>query len=196
DPGATAISRPVSEETPAAAGTTDPLLVERRRRDYESLFASNVVMSRRPDGQQLATSPGLAQQASRVNATGDGPPARPNIDDVANAVVRATARYAPSALTSAPPAPPALSPGVGTTTTPTPTSVPGAKVTPAYTGPITSTGPMHRVLDGSVIDTVLTNRLDGSVAASVNCLVTNAVYSHEAQYVLIPAGSRVLSETK
>jgi type IV secretory pathway VirB10-like protein len=75
-------------------------------------------------------------------------------------------------------------------------TAPGAKVTPAYTGPITSTGPMHRILEGTLVDTVLTNRLDGSVAAPVNCLVTNAVYSHDGQYVLIPAGSRVLGETK
>ena len=39
-------------------------------------------------------------------------------------------------------------------------------------------GPLHRVLEGTLIDTVLTNRLDGSAAAPVNCLVTNAVYSH------------------
>jgi type IV secretion system protein VirB10 len=64
------------------------------------------------------------------------------------------------------------------------------------TGPITASGPVHRVLEGMVIDTVLTNRLDGSVAAPVNCLVTNAVYSHDGQYVLIPAGSRVLGQTK
>jgi type IV secretion system protein VirB10 len=30
----------------------------------------------------------------------------------------------------------------------------------------------------------------------VNCLVTNAIYSHDGQYVIIPAGSRVLGETK
>ena len=77
DPRATAISRPVSEETPAAAGTTDPLVGERRRREYESLFASNVVMSRRPDGQQLATSVGRASQASREIRLTMTLPARP-----------------------------------------------------------------------------------------------------------------------
>ena len=71
-----------------------------------------------------------------------------------------------------------------------------SKVRPAVTGPITSTDPMHRILEGTVSDTVLTNRLDGSVAAPVNCLVTNAIYSHDGQYVLVPAGSRVLGETK
>jgi type IV secretion system protein VirB10 len=47
-----------------------------------------------------------------------------------------------------------------------------------------------------VIETVLTNRLDGGSAAPLNCLVTTPVYSHEGQYVLIPAGSRVLGETR
>ena len=45
------------------------------------------------------------------------------------------------------------------------------------TGPISATGPLHRILEGTVIDTVLTNRLEGSVVAPVNCLVTNAVYA-------------------
>jgi type IV secretory pathway VirB10-like protein len=195
DPRETAMSRPGSEETPAAAGTTDPLMGERRRREYESLFASNVVMSRRPDGQQLATLPGLASQASRGNPTGDGAANPPNIDDVANAVVRATSRYGPGTHASTTTAPAAAAPG-GASSTLGIVNAAGAKVIPAYTGPITSTGPMHRLLEGTIVDTVLTNRLDGHVAAPVNCLVTNAVYSHDGQYVLIPAGSRVLGETK
>jgi type IV secretion system protein VirB10 len=55
---------------------------------------------------------------------------------------------------------------------------------------------VHRLLEGTVIDTVLTNRLDGANAAPVNCMVTNPIYSHSGQQVLIPAGSRVLGETK
>ena len=43
---------------------------------------------------------------------------------------------------------------------------------------------------------MLTNRLDGSVAAPVNCLVTNPVYSHDGRLVLIPAGARILGETR
>jgi type IV secretion system protein VirB10 len=63
-------------------------------------------------------------------------------------------------------------------------------------GPISAVGPLHRVLEGTVIDAVLTNRLDGSAAAPVNCLVTNPIYSHSGQHVLIPAGARVLGETR
>lgn len=47
-----------------------------------------------------------------------------------------------------------------------------------------------------MIDTVLTNRLDGTSAAPVSCLVTNPIYSHSGHVVLIPAGARVLGETK
>ena len=70
------------------------------------------------------------------------------------------------------------------------------RTTPPATGPISAAGPLHRLLEGTVIDTVLTNRLDGARAAPVNCLVTNPVYSHSGQQVLIPAGARVLGETK
>jgi type IV secretion system protein VirB10 len=52
------------------------------------------------------------------------------------------------------------------------------------------------LLEGTVIDTVLTNRLDGGSSSPVNCLVTNPVYSHDRQHVIIPSGSRVLGETK
>ena len=72
----------------------------------------------------------------------------------------------------------------------------GERAVPDATDPIRSVGPLHRVLEGTVIETVLTNRLDGSAASPVNCLVTTPLYSHDGQHVLIPAGSRVLGETK
>ena len=68
--------------------------------------------------------------------------------------------------------------------------------TPERTEPISATGPLHPLLEGTIIDTVLTNRLDGSGSSPVNCLVTNPVYSHSGQHVLIPAGARVLGETR
>ena len=67
---------------------------------------------------------------------------------------------------------------------------------PDRTDPIGAAGPLHRLLEGTVIDAVLSNRLDGDAAAPVNCLVTNPVYSHSGQHVVIPAGARVLGETR
>ena len=180
---------------PPATAAPDALEAERRRREYESLFASNLVMSRRPEAQQLVNAGNAVSRAQPTGLTNDGRPAPPSLDDVANAVMRASARYA--SATTASPATSAVADGSlnSLTTAPGPDS-PTTKARPATTGPITSTGPLHRILEGTVIETVLTNRLDGSVAAPLNCLVTTPVYSHDGQYILIPAGSRVLGETK
>jgi type IV secretion system protein VirB10 len=56
--------------------------------------------------------------------------------------------------------------------------------------------PTYRIPEGTIIETVLTNRLDGTYAGPVNCLVTTAVYAPDRQHVLIPAGARVLGEAK
>jgi type IV secretion system protein VirB10 len=48
------------------------------------------------------------------------------------------------------------------------------------------------LLEGTVIETVLLNRLDGTFAGPVTCLVTTPVYARDRQEVLIPAGARVL----
>lgn len=54
----------------------------------------------------------------------------------------------------------------------------------------------HRVMEGTILETVLTNRLDGSFSGPVNCLVTANVYSRDRRKVLIPQGSRVLGEAQ
>lgn len=172
----------------------DPLVEERRRREYESLFAGNVVLSRRPAGQQPVGEGDANRRGPTSIPTRDASATTPpNLDEVADAVVRATTRYAKPAGEGQPPGPPATA----TPSAPAPIAPStNGRRTPAATDPISPSGPMHRLLEGTVIDTVLTNRLDGANAAPVNCLVTNAIYSHNGQHVLIPAGSRVLGETK
>jgi type IV secretion system protein VirB10 len=180
-------------EQPVGAPAPDPVQAERRRRDYESLFASNVAFSRRPDGQRLMS--GREQGLAGASISGSRQaeasiPAPPTIDEVADAVVRATARQAQPLALHAGNAEPAGAVNAASA------QAPATSDRPTSTGPINSAGPLHRVLEGTVIDTVLMNRLDGSTAAPVNCLVTNAVYSHSGQHVLIPAGARVIGETK
>ena len=58
-----------------------------------------------------------------------------------------------------------------------------------------SGGATHKVFEGTMIDTVLTNRLDGTYSGPVNCMVTGALWSHDGQHILIPQGSRALGET-
>jgi type IV secretory pathway VirB10-like protein len=54
----------------------------------------------------------------------------------------------------------------------------------------------YRLLEGTLIDTVLTNRLDGTFTGPVNCLVSVPVYASDQQHLVIPAGSRVLGEAR
>ncbi len=57
-------------------------------------------------------------------------------------------------------------------------------------------GNQYRLFEGTMFETVLTNRLDGTFSGPVNCMVTTNVYSHNGQHVLIPQGTRVLGEAR
>jgi type IV secretion system protein VirB10 len=57
-------------------------------------------------------------------------------------------------------------------------------------------GKPYVLLEGTVLETLLINRLNGSFSGPVDCLVTNDIYSRDGQHVLIPAGTKVLGETK
>jgi type IV secretory pathway VirB10-like protein len=182
-------ARPVVEEPASGRETPDPIKEERRRREYDSLFATNVVISRRPESARLVSDRrservGVGSPAGR--GLNDEVPAPPSLDAVADAVVRASTRFAGPAGTH-------QAAGDTTLSADSP-SAPGVNPTKAAKPP--SEGAAHRILEGTVIDTVLINRVDGAAAAPVNCLVTGPVYSHDGQVLLIPSGSRILGETK
>jgi type IV secretion system protein VirB10 len=176
-----------SYEEPATPAPPDPVAEERRRREYESLFASNVVLSRRPEGER----PDPERSGSRPGtASPQGSASVPSVDDVAEAVVRAAGKTAGAfgAPASAP---------LSALVTPEPGGTGlEERHAPDSTPPASAAGPLYRVLEGTILDTVLTNRLDGASAGPVNCLVTNALYSHTGRQVLVPAGARVLGETR
>ena len=175
-------------QEPPGTPAPDPLDADRKRRAYESLFASNVVLSRRPEGAR----PDAGRDAAAMAAPRGSDTTMPSIDEIADAAMRATTRASGGTITPAtePPilnavAQPRREDGRGT-----------RAPVPDRTEAINRAGPVHRLLEGTVVDTVLTNRLDGSETAPVNCLVTNAVYSHSGQHVVIPAGARVLGMTR
>jgi type IV secretion system protein VirB10 len=58
------------------------------------------------------------------------------------------------------------------------------------------TGKRYVVFEGTVLETLLINRLNGTFSGPVICLVTTDIYSHDRQQVLIPAGTKVLGEAK
>jgi type IV secretion system protein TrbI len=184
-----AAQAPIGE--PSAPAPVDPIAAERKRREYESLFASSVVLSRRPEAERPDA--GAAVLASSAFGTARASSELPSLQQVADAVVRATGRQDS-------PSPPAMAPRneVRAMADGGQDGSPNARQeqTKERTEAIGTTGPLHPLLEGTIIDTVLTNRLDGSGTAPVNCLVTNPVYSHSRQHVLIPAGARVLGETR
>lgn len=53
-------------------------------------------------------------------------------------------------------------------------------------------GQPFAVFEGTTIDTVLVDRLDGEFAGDVKVMVTNPVYSEDRQHVLIPEGTFIL----
>lgn len=59
-----------------------------------------------------------------------------------------------------------------------------------------ASGQPYVIFEGLTLDTVLMNRLDGDAAGPVKVLVSNPVYSHDHQHVLIPEGTIVLGEAR
>jgi len=70
---------------------------------------------------------------------------------------------------------------------PAPPAVPGSPGAPAR---------LHRLYEGTVIETVLTNRLDSTFNGPVNGLVSVPVYAADYQHLVIPAGARILGEAR
>jgi type IV secretory pathway VirB10-like protein len=59
-----------------------------------------------------------------------------------------------------------------------------------------ATGPLYVLREGVTMDTILENRLDGDAVGPVKVMVSNPVYSHDNQNVLIPEGTVVLGEAR
>ena len=158
---------PVPPADGSAVRPEDPIAAEKRRRNYESLFATNVVISRRPASER----PDLPTAASPATKPTDAERTPPSIDEIADAAIRATSR-ARGVMPDGPPVSAASPPAASSQTVPGQTA---ARTTPAHTDPLVDDGPRHRILEGTLIDTVLTNRLESSGIAPVNCLVTDPV---------------------
>lgn len=148
---------------------TDPLADERRRRDYASLFAESVAFTRRSAG----TAP-------------PAPPAHAR-SETDSALTEAISRAALAAT-----APPTMRPTTAQVDqSPQPMAQPAVS-SPASTRTTNLVDGGKRLVEGTVIEAVLTNRLEGSFSNPVNALVTAPVFDAERQTVLIPAGARAL----
>jgi len=166
-----------SGETPR----TDPLDEEKRRRDYQSLFASNVAFS--------DAMPTSADRTPRV------PPVSGLPDPAAlDAEARASLDRLNATVAALQQATGASSPKADAPVAPAPTSRQASP--PAETPPILPGTERHRLLEGTVVDGTLVNRLEGDFAGPVLVLISTPVYSHNGDAVVIPAGSRVLGRAQ
>jgi type IV secretion system protein VirB10 len=57
-------------------------------------------------------------------------------------------------------------------------------------------GQPYVLYEGTTLDTVLMNRLDGDAAGPVKVLVSNPAYSHDHLHVIVPDGTVVLGEAR
>jgi type IV secretory pathway VirB10-like protein len=93
---------------------------------------------------------------------------------------------------NAPARPPSLPQIPATQTAPTVTSnkrAPEVSVNSAH-------GQPYVVFEGTTIDTVLVNRLDGEFAGPLKVMVTNPIYSQDRQHLLIPEGTFILGDVQ
>jgi type IV secretion system protein VirB10 len=192
-PGASRATYPAPQPPPDdRQQTRKQLEAERERRDYNSLFASNVALSYRKDSQEKPE-PASPMPSAAV------PQSNPYLYAVPpNATT----------LTGTPTAAPTQGPGADhPPDRPRSASDPGPhEQRPAETQSphrpaidpelAKSDGKTYWLLEGTLLETTLTNRLNGSLAGPVNTMLSTDVYSHDRQHILIPQGSRILGEVK
>jgi type IV secretory pathway VirB10-like protein len=160
--------------TPPEQKAEDPVVAERKRRDYVSLFASNVALSYR-------ATPGHAPETEASSAVSSLPPPDTDAAQMAQLLKQVQSPSGP---------PVAAAPDSEETTN-------GRKEEPK--NPLAANravGKTYVLFEGTILETVLINRLDGQFSGPVECLLSNDVYSNDRQHLLIPAGSKLLGETK
>ena len=183
---------------PPPATASDPIQDERKKRAYVSLFSSNVALSYRKDLAQPELAPGTASPTNNPF----GLPGLPAQEPTFNQQLAQILQGLPPAPQLIPPAPPAASnaPQAGTTTAED-AERKAAESSSKQTSPNPSAlnaaeGKNYVIFEGTILETVLLNRLDGQFIGPVECLVTSDIYSHDRQHLLIPSGTKVLGEAK
>src|SRR6266404_3581877 len=184
--GAVAHDSPQSQQS-GADGTgeqrsqEDPIQAERKRRAYVSLFSSNVALSYR---KLPANAPAAATETTL--AVPAPLPSNPDTSQIAQLLKD----MQPNSVSPGPPrndSAEAIKDRKEETKNPAAVSAGSANA---------AAGKTYLLFEGTILETVLINRLDGGFAGPVECLFSTDVYSNDRQHLLIPAGSKLLGETK
>ena len=162
----------------------DPIQAERKRRAYLSLFASNVALTFRKTQSTPPSAP--ASEPEATPAAQNLVPVGPDYPQVAQLLKEMQLN----------PISPVV---VRNDSAETQHDRKEEQKNPAAVSANSANaaaGKTYVLFEGTILETVLINRTDGSFAGPVECLVSTDVYSNDRQHLLIPAGSRLLGETK
>jgi type IV secretory pathway VirB10-like protein len=177
---------------------TDPIQDEPKKRAYLSLFASNVALSYRKEPTQPESAPTVA--SPNTNPLGLQGLPTPGTDF--NQQLSQILQGLPPAMQPTPPAPPVAANArqAGSTTAEEmekrDTESPSKETSPNPSVLNSADGKDYVIFEGTILETVLLNRLDGQFIGPVECLVTTDIYSHDRQHLLIPSGSKIIGEAK
>jgi type IV secretion system protein VirB10 len=181
---------------PATERVEDPIETERKKRGYLSLFASNVALSYRKNPE--VSSRRSALPASTNSELGIPAALPPQIEAASLAQVLKAMQLPGSAVVPPQILPPSSSRPSATASPAEPEPEKKEVIQPAAASGAraTATGKSYVLFEGTILETVLVNRLDGAFTGPIECLVTTDIYSHDRQQLLIPAGTRLLGETR
>jgi type IV secretion system protein VirB10 len=214
-PGAYATAQP--QRAGVQPDALDAIKEERKKRQYLSLFADNVALTYRKDMPRTSDDPlpqTLSQQTGPAQpglppalAAGGPDPFQAQSQILAQQaaqisqeqrMLEQTEQASPLRRAQSPnqvnaEADPAARQAVAHQGSVAAQATSEPAVPNAATG---ATGKQYVLFEGTIIEALLINRLDGSFTGPVSCLVTNDAYSHDRQHLLIPAGSKVLGEAQ
>jgi type IV secretory pathway VirB10-like protein len=178
---------PSQSQQPGASGSgeqrpeEDPIQTERKRRAYVSLFSSNIALSyRKPPA--TASAPATEMPLAASTPLPSGPDA--------SQIAQLLKDMQPTSISPVPPrsdSPEATKDRKEEAKNPAAVSAGSANA---------AAGKTYVLFEGTILETVLINRLDGGFAGPVECLLSTDVYSNDRQHLLIPAGSKLLGETR
>ena len=166
----------------------DPIQAERKRRAYISLFSSNIALSYR--------TPPAAAPVPATETPFAAPTPLPSGSDTAQiAQLLKDMQPNPASLAQGASSPPPVRNDSAETIHDRKEE--GKNPAAVSAGAVNAAAGKNYVLfEGTILETVLINRLDGGFAGPVECLLSTNVYSNDRQHLLIPAGSKLLGETK
>ena len=159
---------------------------ERKKREYLSLFSSNVALSYRkpPAGATAPAEQNLVPPNSAPSATDSAQIAQFLKEMQSNSVPLVPTSFSALAKKDS-----AETPNDRKEEIRTPAAASAGAANAAA-------GKTYVLFEGNILETVLINRLDGQFSGPIECLLSTAVYSNDRQHLLIPAGSKLLGETK